>query len=91
MGALLRVAGSDLVLDEVDAYAPEALVAVLRLIQMAGLMGRNVICSSATLPFPVADAVRRAFGSGVAMREALDGGTEGFGIITVDDRRPASV
>ena len=34
-GALLRLA-DDLVLDEVDAYAPEALVAVLRLIRPRG-------------------------------------------------------
>ena len=91
VGALLRVADSDLVLDEVDAYGPEALVAVLRLIQMAGLMGRNVICSSATLPLPVADAVRRAFGSGVAMRGALEASAGGFGVVAVDDRGPASV
>ena len=91
VGALLRIADSDLVLDEVDAYAPEALVAVLRLIQTAGLMGRNVICSSATLPVPVAEAVSRAFGSGVAMRGALDGGEGKFGVVVVDDRGPPSV
>lgn len=91
VGALLRVADSDLVLDEIDAYAPEALVAVLRLIQTAGLMGRNVICSSATLPVPVAEAVSRAFGSGVAMRGALEGGEGGFGVIAVDDRGSPSV
>jgi CRISPR-associated endonuclease/helicase Cas3 len=91
VGALLRIADSDLVLDEVDAYAPEALVAVLRLIQTAGLMGRNVICSSATLPVPVAEAVSRAFGSGVAMRGALEGGEGKFGVVAVDDRGPASV
>lgn len=91
VGALLRLADSDLVLDEVDAYAPEALVAVLRLIQTAGLMGRNVICSSATLPLPVAEAVNRAFESGVAMRGALEGGDGKFGVVVVDDRGPASV
>lgn len=91
VGALLRIADSDLVLDEVDAYAPEALVAVLRLIQTAGLMGRNVICSSATLPVPVAEAVNRAFGSGVAMRGALEGGEGRFGVVAVDDRGSPSV
>lgn len=91
VGALLRLADSDVVLDEVDAYAPDALVAVLRLIQMAGLMGRNVICASATLPVPVAAAVRQAFGSGVAMRGALEGGDGKFGVVVVDDRGLASV
>lgn len=90
VGALLRLVDSDLVLDEVDAYAPEALVAVLRLIQMVGLMGRNVICSSATLPVPVVDAIRQAFGSGVAMRSALEAREGKYAAIVVDDRGPVS-
>ena len=59
-GALLRLADSDLVLDEVDSYAPDALVAVLRLVQVAGMLGRSVICASATLPQPVAEAAPAA-------------------------------
>ena len=41
VSALLRMVDSDLVLDEVDSYAPDALVAVLRVVQSAGLMGRQ--------------------------------------------------
>ncbi len=69
--ALLRVMNSDLILDEIDSYEPESLVAVLRIIQMAGLFGRNVICSSATLSHPVATAVERAYRSGIAMYSRL--------------------
>ncbi|HRQ14445.1 MAG TPA: type I-F CRISPR-associated helicase Cas3 [Promineifilum sp.] len=86
VSALLRMADSDLVLDEVDSYEPGALVAVLRLVQVAGLMGRSVICSSATLPQPVAEAVFRAFRSGVEMRCALEERQARFGIAIVDDR-----
>lgn len=61
-------------------------MAVLRLVQVAGLMGRSVICSSATLPQPVAEAVSRAFRSGVEMRCALEERQARFGIAIVDDR-----
>ena len=51
---------ADLVLDEIDSYDPESLVAVLRLVQWCAFFGRNVICSSATLSRPVAQAVEAA-------------------------------
>ncbi|KAF0184208.1 MAG: hypothetical protein FD164_534 [Nitrospirae bacterium] len=69
--ALLRVASSDIILDEVDSYDPDAVVAILRLVQMAGMFGRNVVASSATLAEPVAKALCKAYYSGVAMRAAL--------------------
>lgn len=71
--AILRLMSSDLVLDEIDGYEPEALVAVLRLVQLAAMFRRNVICSSATLSMPTAVAIERAFRTGVAMLEALEG------------------
>ncbi|ATE59491.1 P-loop NTPase family protein [Thauera sinica] len=86
VSALIRMADSDLILDEIDAYEPKALVAVLRLVQVAGLMGRSVICSSATLAQPIAEAVLRAFRSGVEMRCALEERAMRFGIAIVDDR-----
>jgi CRISPR-associated endonuclease/helicase Cas3 len=69
--ALLRIASSDLILDEVDSYDPIALVAVVRIVQMAGLFGRHVVASSATLSEPVAEAIFKAYQSGVAMYAAL--------------------
>lgn len=69
--ALLRIISSDLVLDEIDGYEPKALMAVLRLVQLAAMYGRHVICSSATLSAAVADSVYRAFESGIEMRAAL--------------------
>ena len=69
--ALLRIMSSDLILDEVDGYEPKALIAVLRLVQLAAMYGRNVICSSATLSLTVAKTIHRAFESGMQMRAAL--------------------
>lgn len=87
VGALLRLADSDLILDEIDSYDPEALVAVLRLVQAAALMGRHVVCSSATLATPVAEAVHEAFASGVRMRDALEERPNSGGkVVIVDDR-----
>ena len=82
--ALLRIMSSDLILDEVDGYEPKALIAVLRLVQLAALYGRNVICSSATLSLTVAKTIHRAFESGMQMRAALYG-TEKKSIIAIID------
>lgn len=70
--ALIRLMSSDLILDEIDSYEPEALVAVLRLVQLSALFRRNVICSSATLSLPVATAVETAFRSGIEMLDRLE-------------------
>lgn len=69
--ALLRLMSSDLILDEIDGYDPQALMAVLRLVQLSAMYGRHVICSSATLSQTLAISVHRAFESGIAMRQAL--------------------
>lgn len=69
--ALLRIMSSDLILDEIDGYEPKSLIAVLRLVQLAAMYGRHVICSSATLSATVADSIYRAFESGVELRAAL--------------------
>ena len=87
--ALLRLLSADLILDEIDGYEPESLVAVLRLIQLAALFGRNVICSSATFSQPVAEAVHAAWKSGRQLRQVLDGDkTPVSGIALIDDHLP---
>ena len=84
--ALLRLVDSDLILDEIDSYDPKAMVAVLRIVQVAGLFGRNLISSSATLAKPVATALCRAYRSGIAMRAALEGRVErDFLCVLIDD------
>ena len=62
--ALLRVASSDLILDEVDSYDVGAVVAVMRVVKIAAMFGRNVIVSSATLSPALADGLIKAYESG---------------------------
>ena len=62
--ALLRVATSDLILDEVDSYDVGASVAVMRVVKIAAMFRRNVIVSSATLSPAFADGLIRAYESG---------------------------
>ena len=84
--ALLRLISSDLILDEIDGYDPKALIAVLRLVQLAAMYGRHVICSSATLSKTLAISVHRAFESGIAMRQALlNNDKQAFNIAIVDN------
>ncbi|MCH4247221.1 MAG: type I-F CRISPR-associated helicase Cas3f [Acinetobacter populi] len=83
--ALLRIISSDLILDEIDGYEPKALIAVLRLVQLAAMYGRNVICSSATLSLTIAKTIHRAFESGIQMRAALYGTTQKSLIAIIDN------
>jgi CRISPR-associated endonuclease/helicase Cas3 len=69
--AYLRLMHSDLILDEVDSYGAESLIAILRLIHVAASLGRNVVCSSATLPWPIANAIAEAYQSGHEVWSAL--------------------
>lgn len=62
--ALLRVATSDLILDEVDSYDTKAMVAVLRVVHLAAAFGRNVVVSSATLNPVIAEALAATYATG---------------------------
>jgi len=46
----LRLMSSDLVIDEIDDFTGSDLIAIGRLIYLAGLLGRKVMISSATIP-----------------------------------------
>jgi CRISPR-associated endonuclease/helicase Cas3 len=70
---LLRMMNADLILDEIDNYDAKSVVAILRLVQLAGLFGRNVIASSATMTPALADAMGQFYAHGAAMRAALNG------------------
>jgi CRISPR-associated endonuclease/helicase Cas3 len=85
VSAMLRLLDSDIVLDEIDSYDPTAMMAVLRMIQMVGFSGRNLICSSATLAYPLAQAVHDAYRSGIEMRAQLHGLSPDFPVAIIDD------
>ncbi|WP_336193211.1 type I-F CRISPR-associated helicase Cas3f [Providencia stuartii] len=60
----LRLMSSDLVIDEVDDFSDDDLIAIGRLIHFAGLLGRKVMISSATIPPDTALAYFHAYQSG---------------------------
>jgi len=60
----LRLMSSDLVIDEVDDFTGSDLVAIGRLIFLAGMLGRKVMISSATIPPDLAEGYFNAYRSG---------------------------
>lgn len=67
----LRLLSADLVIDEVDDFSPEDLTAVARLVHLAGLLGRNVVLSSATIPPDLAQGMYQAYQDGLCGYNAL--------------------
>lgn len=63
----LRLMSSDLVIDEIDDFTGEDLVAIGRLIFLAGMLGRKVMISSATIPPDLALSYFTAYQKGWAL------------------------
>lgn len=63
----LRLMSSDLVIDEIDDFTGEDLVAIGRLIYLAGMLGRKVMISSATIPPDLALGYFTAYRKGWAV------------------------
>ncbi|MCL5974564.1 MAG: type I-F CRISPR-associated helicase Cas3f [Gammaproteobacteria bacterium] len=57
----LRLLSSDLVIDEVDDFTGSDLIAIGRLIHLAGMLGRKVMISSATIPPAMAEGYFNAY------------------------------
>ena len=60
----LRLLSSDLVIDEIDDFNDKDLVAIGRLIHLAGMLGRKVMISSATIPPALAEGFFNAYQEG---------------------------
>lgn len=60
----LRLSSSDLVIDEVDDFGGQDLVAIARLIHLAGMLGRKVMISSATIAPALAEGFFNAYRKG---------------------------
>lgn len=84
--ALLRVATSDLILDEADSYSPKDLASLLRVVEAASMFGRNVIVSSATLPSVVALAIFKAWQSGNRLFSAHQGPNKRGNVFIISDK-----
>ncbi|WP_197457617.1 hypothetical protein [Snodgrassella sp. CFCC 13594] len=68
---LLRLMSSDLVIDEVDDFDPTDLVAITRLVHLAGMLGRKVMISSATIPPALAQGFFHAYWAGWRIHTAF--------------------
>jgi CRISPR-associated endonuclease/helicase Cas3 len=71
--AALRVMTGDLILDEIDSFSAEALHAIARLVYLAGLSGRKVLLSSATLPPELASGMHAMYRKGYNAYQAATG------------------
>lgn len=60
----LRLLSSDLVIDEVDDFNEQDLIAIARLVHLAGMLGRKVMISSATIPPAFAEGFFHAYQAG---------------------------
>lgn len=61
---ILRLMASDLIIDEIDDFSPNDLVAIARLTHLAGMLGRKVMLSSATIPPDLATGLFEAYENG---------------------------
>ncbi len=60
----LRLLSSDLVIDEIDDFSGSDLIAIGRLVHLAGMLGRKVMISSATIPPDLAEGYFNAYKKG---------------------------
>ena len=60
----LRLSSSDLVIDEVDDFNGQDLIAIARLVHLTGMLGRKVMISSATIPPALAEGFFNAYQQG---------------------------
>jgi len=60
----LRLMSSDLVIDEIDDFTDSDSIAIGRLIHLAGVLGRKVLISSATIPPDMATGYYRLYQDG---------------------------
>ena len=60
----LRLSSSDLVIDEVDDFNAQDLIAIARLIHLTAMLGRKVMISSATIPPALAEGFFNVYQQG---------------------------
>jgi hypothetical protein len=66
----LRLMSSDLVIDEIDDFDSGDLIVIGRLIHLAGMLGRKVVISSATIPEAMAECYFKCYSEGWALYNA---------------------
>ena len=81
----LRLMSSDLVIDEIDDFTGSDLVAIGRLIHLAGILGRKVMLSSATIPPDLAEGYFNAYRKGWEVFQKTRGAGKRIGCAWVDE------
>ncbi len=81
----LRLMSSDLVIDEIDDFDGTDLIAIGRLIHLAGMLGRKVMISSATIPPDLAEGYFNAYQSGWLIFSAMRHKNKNIGCAWVDE------
>lgn len=81
----LRLLSSDLVIDEIDDFNEKDLVAIGRLIHLAGMLGRKVMISSATIPPDLAEGFFNAYQEGYKIHANLNKINQNIACIWVDE------
>jgi len=81
----LRLMSSDLVIDEIDDFDGTDLIAIGRLIHLAGMLGRKVMISSATIPPDLAQGYFNTYQAGWTMFAKMRGKNTSAGCAWVDE------
>jgi CRISPR-associated endonuclease/helicase Cas3 len=81
----LRLMSSDLVIDEIDDFDDKDLIAIGRLIHLAGMLGRKVMISSATIPPDLAEGYCYAYQSGWSIFATMRQQSKNVGCAWVDE------
>ncbi len=85
----LRLMYSDLVIDEIDDFTGEDLVAIGRLIHLAGMLGRKVMISSATIPPDIAEGYFNTYQAGWRIYASMHKKSPLIGCAWVDEFKTA--
>ncbi len=81
----VRLMSSDLVIDEVDDFDGKDLIAIGRLIHLAGMLGRKVMISSATIPPDLAEGYYNAYHEGWQIFSKSRNVSGGIGCAWIDE------
>lgn len=82
---VLRMMTADIVIDEIDDFTGSDLVAIARLTHLAGMLGRNVILSSATIPPDLSEGLFSAYKSGRALYARFFGKSNAINCVWCDE------
>jgi len=81
----LRLMSSDLVIDEIDDFIGDDLIAIGRLVHLAGMLGRKVMISSATIPPDFALGFFNAYRQGWKIYAACRNASPKISTIWIDE------